>query len=448
VTFSLFPRVSRQLVARAVVCTIAVAALTACGGLLDVSDPTLIRDQDIANAGGANARRLNASDYLNQNVATLAMDVAKITDEWMYDAPSTVSNTGNGDYMLNRRDSEGYEADFGNYADPHLAGWDRIYYQTSIAIPAVRAYSPDSVRGDFLGQLYGIRGYAVLQLAEDMCPGFPLNDVGADNRPLYGGPVGTDSALALASAVLDSAVKYASDSARFVTLARVAKGRLLLDQGDYTAAAAVVAPVQTSWVYQTESPYNPFYMNPRSACSGCLFFAVGEQKGVNGLPFVSAHDPRVPTQFLGVRNSNRADTLYRTGYTSRNPFAMTLASGVEARLIEAEAALHANDPNWLTILNTLRATAITPALAPLSAPATTAAQVDLLYRERAFWLYLTGRRLGDLRRLVKNYGRDPDTVFPTGPSPVGTYGTATAIPFVLAAEAKANAKITTGCTAR
>lgn len=441
-------RVSCGLAARLALSGVLIVALAACGGLLDVSDPTLIRDQDIANASGANARRLDASSYLNQNAATLATDVAKITDEWMYDAPSTVTNTGNGDYMLNRRNSEEYEADFGNFSDPHLGFWDQIYYQTSIAIPAVRAYSPDSLRGDFLAQLYAIRGYSVLQLAEDLCPGFPLNDVSADNRPLYSGPISTDSAFALANASLDSAIQYARDSARFITLARVAKGRLLLDVGQYAAAAAVVAPVQTAWVYQTESPRNPFFMNPSGCCRGRSFFAVGNRKGGNGLPFVSAHDPRVPTVFLGVRNSNSADSLYRTTYTNQGPFAMTLASGVEARLIEAEVALHAGDPSWLSILNTLRATAITPALPDLSEPATAAEKVDLLYSERAFWLYLTGRRLGDLRRLIRNYGRDPETVFPTGPSPVGTYGTATAIPFVLAAESLSNPSITTGCTAR
>ena len=41
------------------------------------------------------------------------------------------------------------------------------------------------------------------------------------------------------------------------------------------------------------------------------------------------------------------------------------------------------------------------------------------------WLYLTGHRLGDLRRLIRQYGRTANAVFPTGnlPSPLaGTYG--------------------------
>jgi len=94
---------------------------------------------------------------------------------------------------------------------------------------------------------------------------------------------------------------------------------------------------------------------------------------------------------------------------------------------------------------------VTPAMAPIpTMPTATADQVNLLYQERAFWLYLTGRRLGDMRRLIRNYGRDPETVFPTGDYPIqgAKYGKATAIPFIKAAEAQFNPKITTGCTTR
>jgi hypothetical protein len=48
--------------------------------------------------------------------------------------------------------------------------------------------------------------------------------------------------------------------------------------------------------------------------------------------------------------------------------------------------------------------------------------VDLLFQERGFWLFTTGQRLGDLRRLIRQYGRDPESVFPTGVSPLGPFG--------------------------
>jgi hypothetical protein len=90
-----------------------------------------------------------------------------------------------------------------------------------------------------------------------------------------------------------------------------------------------------------------------------------------------------------------------------------LADGVEARLIEAENQLRlGNTANWLSILNALRTTV--SGLAPLSDPGTPVARENLHFKERAFWLFATAHRLGDLRRLVRQYGRSPDTVFPIG----------------------------------
>jgi hypothetical protein len=63
-------------------------------------------------------------------------------------------------------------------------------------------------------------------------------------------------------------------------------------------------------------------------------------------------------------------------------------------------------------------------LTPLTDPGTAAGRVDLLFRERAFWLYGTGSRLSDLRRMVRQYGRNAETVFPSGAYfRAGTYGT-------------------------
>jgi len=42
--------------------------------------------------------------------------------------------------------------------------------------------------------------------------------------------------------------------------------------------------------------------------------------------------------------------------------------------------------------------------------------VNLFFREKAFWTYSRGQRLGDLRRLIRLYGRaaDGSDTFPTG----------------------------------
>jgi hypothetical protein len=122
---------------------------------------------------------------------------------------------------------------------------------------------------------------------------------------------------------------------------------------------------------------------------------------------------------------------------------MVLADGIEARLIEAEADLNAGGTNWLTILNDLRSQVATlmPAriigysskvpgpnnptttLAPLTDPGTFDSQLDMIMAERAYWMFITAHRLGDMRRLVRDYGRSQADVFPSGPYfKGGTYG--------------------------
>jgi hypothetical protein len=46
------------------------------------------------------------------------------------------------------------------------------------------------------------------------------------------------------------------------------------------------------------------------------------------------------------------------------------------------------------------------------------------FKERAYDLWLTSHRLGDLRRLVRQYDLSPSTVFPSGEyAKGGSYGT-------------------------
>jgi hypothetical protein len=89
-----------------------------------------------------------------------------------------------------------------------------------------------------------------------------------------------------------------------------------------------------------------------------------------------------------------------------------VADGIEARLIEAEAQLQADDFGGMTTtLNDLRDL---QGLDPLAEPGTLDQAVDLLFSERAFWTFATGHRLGDMRRLIRQYGRSADQVFPVG----------------------------------
>ena len=113
-------------------------------------------------------------------------------------------------------------------------------------------------------------------------------------------------------------------------------------------------------------------------------------------------------------------------------------------MIEAEAALKKGDATtWLAKLNEARATI--PALTQLADPGSTTARENLLFRERAFWFWGTAHRLGDLRRLVKQYSRTAESVYPTGPYfKGGAYGTDLV---VIPAQAEKNNPDFTGCSA-
>ena len=157
-------------------------------------------------------------------------------------------------------------------------------------------------------------------------------------------------------------------------------------------------------------------------------YSLADNEGVNGLPFRSAMDPRVPWYRDPAQQWGFVETIPL--YKSKRHYAFSapvpLATGVEARLIEAEAALQTGG-NWLGILNDLRAEVgtlmpgmfpgydvVNPTLSPLTDPGTEAGQRALLFEERAFWLFGTGHRLGDLRRLVREYGLNQADVYPTG----------------------------------
>jgi hypothetical protein len=42
---------------------------------------------------------------------------------------------------------------------------------------------------------------------------------------------------------------------------------------------------------------------------------------------------------------------------------------------------------------------------------------DITFRERAFWMFGTGHRLGDMRRLIRQYHRPTASIFPSGLQP-------------------------------
>jgi hypothetical protein len=284
-----------------------------------------------------------------------------------------------------------------------------------------------------VGEMFALAGYAEVLLAEHMCSGIPLGVVTLSGTVTNGDPLPTDSVLGTAIMHFDSASAHAGGSPLIASLAAVGRGRALLDRGHAADAGAAVASVAPGFIYTFKAPDvdgQDLYVDLTTG--GGINMA--DSKGTNGLPYISAHDPRLPT--MTVVGPTPVGTVQTAPMRFPNAAAgnseLPLADGVEAGLVLAEAALSAHDVNgWLGALNALRANFVAlrgpypvdtsyHQLQPLVDPGSDNARVDLMFRERAFWLYGTGHRLGDMRRLLRWYGRDQSQVFPVGAYVNGT----------------------------
>lgn len=295
-----------------------------------------------------------------------------------------------------------------------------------------------------------LEGYTYVALGEGFCSGIPFSELEEDGTldiENAGVPLATQDVFQEAIVRFDAAVGIDGGQ----DAARVGKARALVNLGRYDEAAAAVAAVPTSFLRvighsdNTGDQENPIF-NLQSNGR----YSLSDREGVNGLPFRSAGDPRIPWVEAGVGFDDINPLFLSQKYSESRSAPVVLADGIEARLIEAEAALNAgNAGTFVQILNGLRADVAnlmaaripdysslvpgpnnpTTTLPPLSDPGSDAARQDLLFSERAFWMWGTGHRLGDLRRLINQYGRQANDVYPTGAyHKGGTYGNDVVLP--------------------
>ena len=291
-----------------------------------------------------------------------------------------------------------------------------------------------------------MEGYTYIALGEGFCSGIPFSTVTLEGDLEPGLPISTQQIFEAAIPIFDAAT--AADGSN--DAARIGKARALVNLGRYSEAAGVVGSVPTSYMYEIEHSDNSANQeNPIFNLQSNGRYSFSDLEGGTGLPYRSAGDPRAPWVENPLGGFDAGIRLFLVQKYSVRGSSVVLADGVEARLIEAEADLNAGGSQWLTILNDLRSQVATlmPAriigyssfvpgpnnptttLDPLTDPGTFDTRLDLLMSERAFWMYITGHRLGDLRRLVRDYGRSQGSVFPNGPYfKGGTYGDDVVLP--------------------
>lgn len=410
--------------------------------ILEVVDPDIINPAAVTDAAGAAALRIgalarfNSSTSGNENLIGLT---GVMTDEMRSSDTFT---------QRNETDQRRVQTSNANLTsaqrDAHGARISAIQAATALIkyLPAQKSE---------LAEMYLVQGFMENLFGEIVCSGITLTTPEA-----LGAPLTTAEVFARALAHADSAINTALTDAlgvRVRTAASILKGRILVNQAKYAEAAAAVANVATDFRYNNEHSQSTRFNAVWNINNNSRRFTMVDREGGNGLDFISARDPRVPVAAV-VRGGGFDGTtdLYRQGIFPAAETPYTLMGGIEARLIEAEALLASDPTGALNRLNSLRAGtnrigAITVSgMAPLSLAPTRAAQVDQLFRERAFWMFASGHRLGDMRRLIRQYGRDAETVFPTGAFfKGGTYGADVNVPVVQAEE---NNPKFTGCLDR
>jgi len=301
------------------------------------------------------------------------------------------------------------------------------------AIGALAKYAPNKPAA-LRGELYAYTAFDEIELADLFCAGIPLSTLDFEGDFTYKAGSPTADVYQHAIALLDTARTLGADSAAIVSLAAVGTGRALLSLGQYASAAQAVANVPDDFRFEHLIHWQGSVLQIDGVAPLLAHVTVANGEGQNGLAYLTSNDPRTLSHQTGTSHSGQA-IFTPDAYVGVTPF--VLASGVEARLIEAEAALQANDASWLTTLNRLRTDGTfdtqpdaqnpgatdtlwhagaggVAGLAPLADPGSGDARVDMLFAERAFWMFVTGHREGDLRRLLRQYHRRQDDVYPRG----------------------------------
>jgi hypothetical protein len=405
--------------------------VAACKGLGDeplpsgVADPTMV-----ANAEGARGLAASTHAAFQTALVTYIRESGLLTDELQANDRGVVANPGaigDADLSVDSRHLPEQATAYAiavSYPALHL-----VRTQAQEAIAALEKYVPDSSNG-LRGALYAWQGYAEVLLADLYCSGVPLSHVNFQHDYTYAPSSTTAQVYEHAIVLFDSAMALASDSAPVVGLASVGKGRALLALGRYADAAQAVSAVPVDFQY-ADSILACNLGCPGTAGQATLGLSndmsVGNLEGGNGRPYISSHDPRTAVLDDPVGTTQYGYAIwYPVKYPDNSVNPIVVASGTEAQLIQAEAALQAGQSDtWLQILNTLRASnPLTSDMPAIVDPGTFDTRVDTLFAERAAWLFLTGERQGDLRRLVNLYHRPSASVYPSGAYPgIGTYGT-------------------------
>jgi starch-binding outer membrane protein, SusD/RagB family len=399
-------------------------ALGAAGcGALDTQNPNIIDASNLDSPAGAATKRLGA---INQFILAKDGDFNPVPVPGS--SPPIYNDNSDGHILLSgiladefvnpgfiptRSEIDLRQAQPTNvtvedfYRSLHRA---RASTEDAAASLAKFSQAPDADTG--IPEMLSLSGFTYVMFAEDFCSGVPVSRVVNDTIS-YGDQLTTTQVLDTAIVRFNAALAHPSIAAGdpIFSLASVGLARALLNEGRFAEAAAAAQNVPADFLYETQHAASPSSLqNSVNLAWSQGNFGTEDAEGGNGLNWITANDSRVQGA-TGIGADNNTPTWKPNKYPDVGSSIPT-ADYLEAQLIIAENELQTAGGNFgpmNTRLNTLRASA---GLTALPVPANAAAATDQLFRERGFWLFARGNRLGDLRRLIRQYGRGSETVFP------------------------------------
>lgn len=451
--------------------------------LVQVSDPARLSPEEIDNASAVpalinGALRQFVGGYSGFGDDSFLSASAVITDETYYGDTFTTR------FAADSRQTQ--PAQLGNISDASFSRLHQARLNARRAFAGIARFDSEitATTRNNAGLMRAVEGYVYVTLSEGWCGNVPFSRL-PDTGPLQPGDIEYTRGFTT-NEMNDTAIVRFNDAiaagGTFVNVARVGLARAHQNRGNYEAAAAAVAAVPTAFVYHLEhSPNLGSQNNPMFQLMGNGRYGVSNLEGASneagnaalrtdlndsltavsaeGVPYRALRDPRVPFRRRGgLAGETGPATGCFTGSIACwlndnypiNGADVPLASGVEARLIEAELALRQSIDEggdggprtaaMLATLNNLRANVAThvarlypdgirvgafvppaaglPALTDpgigLAPAAAYAARRRMFFQERALWLYNTGHRQGDLRRLVRHYMVPSNQAFPSG----------------------------------
>ena len=434
---------------------VAAGALAACGNvtdkLLEAKDPDFVPPEDVNSPDAADALRVGALSRLRS--ATGGAESSWLFGGLLADEWSTSST-----FVQNDEADERQMKEDNGSVDNMWYALHRARTAANQAMTQLKIWRPTAAQA--IAEMYFVRGFAEYQLAQDFCSPMPLSD-GSGADIVLSGPItrtevlnraiaSFDTGMTLSASLTDTAgvnthrANRVGKARALVALNRLAEAAALVPQG--TAAGSVPNNFAYNNTFSLTGGTNTLWNQPRSQRRYTVGDSLeGNARDLlvkNAIPFFSAKDPRLPVSY-STSNAGKDTTKSQDGFTFSRTTTLwdqltfvPVVSGLDARLIQAEERLGADDYVGMTaILNALRDTTRTlgnlsvARMSLLVAPTTKDAAINLYFREKAFWTFSRGQRLGDLRRLMKYYGRPQNQVFPVGNHyRGGSYGTDIALP--------------------